>query len=239
MKQKGLRRRAWGIMYDRGWNRSALDDSLRSRLCHALSDWHHWYDWGHPVMWLVGRNDSGSSGIPRGRDMWWVPADHVEGIYASWLADVEQRNGCYVTTSYSVVKDAPVGWNIFDLQDDGHTIVIGRWPSSEEDGGHIQKIVGGMNRQQVRLFLRWYLWDHKAKAQWFGLRHWIYFKALHAAVNQKVPFACQRTPDKGAGGYSHWHCQRRKFHKGAHRFVNYTWAGPGARVQHDPAEAAL
>lgn len=237
--RRWVQRRVWRWMYDRGWQMSEMDDTLRSRICHAVNDWKRWYDWGHPLMWLVGRNDSGSSGVPRGRDMWWVSLDYVEGAERSWMADFEQRNGCYVTRDYSDVKAvATADWRIFDLQDDGRTVKIGRWPSRPEDGGHIQQIVGGLNIPQVRLFLRWYLFDHKVKAEWFGLRRWLYYKALHAAVNDKVPFSCQRVPDKGSGGYSHWHCQRRRWHKGAHRYRNYIWPGPGERVEYQPLEHA-
>lgn len=229
----------WRRGYDLGWTRSPLDDTLRSRIIHAFGDWKKWYDWGHPVMWLVGRNDSDSSGIPRGRDLWWLPVDHAEGIEASLVADLPQRHGCYLTTEYRRVREAPhVGWRIFDLQDGGSTVIIGRWPMYEEDKGRIQQIPGGLNRQQVRLFIRWYLWDHKVKAQWFGLRRWIYFKALTAAVHDKKPFSCQLVPERGSGGYSHWHCQERKWHKGDHRYNNYIWPGPGSRVEYAPTEVS-
>jgi len=235
---RNLRTRIYRAMYKAGWTTSEYDDTLRSRIAHALYDWKHWYDWGHPVMWLVGRYDSGNAGAPRGRDLWWIPVDHVEGAYAPLLAELEQRHGCYVTTDYRVVRECPIGWRIFDLQDDGMTVVIGRWPTEPEDGGHIQKIIGGMNRRQMRLLLRWYLWDHKAKAQWFGLRRWVYYKALHAAVAQRKPFSCAAVPARGSGGYSHWSCHLRKRHSGPHRFNNYTWSRSGERVQHDPVDAS-
>lgn len=242
-----MRRRAckwlWRRMYNAGWTLSKYDDTLRSRVAHAVYDWKHWYDWGHPLMWLVGRNDSGSAGVPRGRDMWWIPTEYVEGVAASLVADFEQRYGCYVTRRYEDVRStgADIDWRIFDLQDDGTVVKIGLWPNLPEHDGRLQPLPTwhGLNRKrEMRLFLRWYLVEHKGKAQWFGLRRWLYYKALHAAVHQKVPFSCQTTPERGSGGYAHWHCQRRRWHRGEHRYVNYTWAGTGTRVQYDPMEAA-
>lgn len=55
-------------------------------------------------------------------------------------------------------------------------------------------------------------------------------------MHDRKPFACQALPDRRSGGYRHWHCQLRKWHRGDHRFRNYTWAGPGHRVVHAPKE---
>lgn len=228
----------WRRMYDAGWTQSRLDDSLRSRIAHAIYDWKHWYDWGHPVMWLVGRNDSGSSGVPRGRDMWWIPTEYVEGIASPLVADFDKRFGCYVTTKYADIRTtgSDIDWRYYDLQDAGRTVKVGLWPNEPEHKGHVQPLP--WNELKVNLFLWWYVWQHKGKAQWFGLRPWLYYKALHAAVHDRKPFACQVVPENGSGGYSHWHCQRRKFHKGAHRYRNYIWPGPGERVQYDPQDVA-
>lgn len=230
--------RLWRVMYDRGWTRTEMDDTIRSRVAHALGDWKRWYDWGHPVMWLVGRYDSGSAGVPRGRDMWWIPKEYVEGIYASLVADFEVRRGCYVTKRYEDVRaTSDIPWRIFDLQDDGRTVKIALWPCEPEHGGRLQPLPWQeLTAQQTRLFVEWYLIDHKIKAQWFGLRRWTYFKALHWAVNAHSPFACGVVPEKGAGGYSHWHCELHKRHRGAHRYVNYVWPGPGERVRFEPKE---
>jgi hypothetical protein len=43
-------------------------------------------------------------------------------------------------------------------------------------------------------------------------------------------------PDEDAGGYRHWRCGRRRGHDGKHRFINYTWGGPGERVEYAPVE---
>lgn len=224
----------------RGWTRSGMDDTLRSRLAHGFREWHRWYAWGRPVMWLVGRNDSGSAGIPRGRDLWWIPTQYVEErLIKSYVADFEQRWGCYITREYAQVRltSGDIDWRIFDLRDDGTNVLIGLWPNQPEHKGRIQPMPTWhtLNRKsEMRLFLWWYLWEHKGKAQWFGLRHWIYFKALNNAVGGHSPFSCAKVPAKRSGGYSHWHCQRRKFHRGdEHRFNNMVWTGAG-RVEHRP-----
>lgn len=224
------------IMRKRGWTRIELDDTFRSRIAHAVGDWRRWYDWGHPVMWLVGRHDCGSAGCPRGRDLWWIPTQYVEeGVAASLLAGFEQRHGCYITTNYTDVRatSGDVDWRIYDLQDDGRTTKVGLWPNAPEHKGRLQPLP--WEELNVRLFLWWYLWEHKAKAQWFGLRRWVYYKALHWAVHAHSPFACNVVPDRGSGGYSHWHCGLRPRHRGAHRYHNYTWAGPGESVEYEPA----
>lgn len=237
MKLYDLTRRAHRVMYDRGWTHSDMDDTLRSRTAHAVGDWKRWYDWGHPVMWLVGRYDSGSAGVPRGRDLWWIPTQYVEGIAASLVADFEQRNGCYITTRYEDVRSTgkDIDWRIYDLQDDGRTVKVALYPNAPEHQGRLQPLP--WQELNVGLFLWWYLWQHKGKAQWFGLRPWTYYKALHWAVNAHSPFACGVVPERGSGGYSHWHCDLKKRHLGPHRYRNYIWPGPGERVQYAPIKA--
>lgn len=237
MKFYRITHRLWRVMYDRGWTKPEMDDTLRSRIAHAVGDWKRWYDWGHPVMWLVGRYDTGSAGSPRGRDMWWIRQDYVEGIATGLVADLEVRHGCYVTKRYEDVRktSADIEWRIFDLQDEGTTVKLGLWPCRPEHEGRLQPLPS-WESLPTRLFIEWYLIDHKIKAQWFGLRRWVYYKALHAAVHDKRPFSCAVVPEKGSGGYSHWHCQLRKWHKGPHRFHNYVWAGPPHRVEYRPVD---
>lgn len=221
-------------MRHRGWTKTPMDNTVRSRIAHAIGDWTRWYDWGHPVMWLVGRYHGGSAGVPRGRDMWWIPTEYVEGVAASLVADFEQRYGCYTTTRYEDVRatSGDIEWRVYDLQDDGRTVKVGLWPNSPEHKGRIQPLP--WQELETPLFLWWYLVQHKGRAQWFGVRPWVYYKALSWAVGAHSPFACGRVPDKGSGGYSHWHCDLRKRHGGPHRYRSYTWGGPGAKVQFAP-----
>lgn len=222
----------------RGWTGVALDDTIRSRIAHAIGDWNRWYDWGRPVMWLVGRYETGGAGAPRGRDLWWVPVEYVEGIAASLIADLDRRFGCYVTTDYSIVRSTSgdIEWRIYDLQDDGRTVKLGLWPNTPEHGGRMQPLP--WNELKVDLFLWWYVWQHKGRAQWFGLRSFVYYRALHAAVEAHNPFRCSETPALGTGGYRHWHCGLRRRHRGHHRYNEYVWDDAGSRVQHSPRRLA-
>ena len=230
-----LARSTYKRMRDRGWTKLEHDDTLRSRIARAVGDWYRWYAWGRPVMWLVGRYDCGNAGPPRGRDLWWIPTQYVEGIATSLVADFDQRFGCYITTQYTDVR-ATIGdipWRVYDLQDDGRTTKVGLYPNHPDHGGHMQPLP--WQDINAGLFVWWFLWQHKAKAQWFGLRRWIYYKALHAAVHSKVPFTCQQTPPPRSGGYSHWHCELGRKHKGQHRFRNYTWTA--SRVKYTPTSS--
>jgi hypothetical protein len=186
-------------------------------------------------MWLVGRNDSGSAGSPRARDLWYVRLNDLERFQVPFWADQANRLGFITTTDYRTVRAHPdVDWKIFDLQDDARTLVLGYWPTPSDNGRIKPAAIQG---NEITLFWRWYLIDHKLKAQWLGARSWLYYKALHAAVNKKKPFSCQVTPAPGSGGYSHWHCQLRKRHAGPHRYVNYTW-DPKDGVEYAPAASA-
>lgn len=231
--RRALVQRAAHAMRDRGWTQSALDNTFRARVARALGEWHHWWDWGHPVMWLVGRYDTGSAGVPRGRDLWWIPTEYVEGLPLNLVADFEQRFGCYVTTSYKDVRATigDISWRVYDLQDEGRTVKVGLWPSQPEHQGRMQPLP--WQELKVDLFLWWFVWQHLGRAQWFGIRRWAYYKALHAAVHQKIPFTCQQTPPKG--GYRHWYCELSRKHRGDHRFRNYTWSADA--VRHSPVSS--
>lgn len=234
--RSNLTKRAAKLMYRRGWTECCMDDTLRSRLARAAREWHNWYDWGHPVMWLVGRYDSGSAGVPRGHDLWWIPTEYVEGLSIHLVAGFEQRFGCYITTRYADVRATgdDIDWRIYDLQDDGRTVKVGLWPNCPDHGGRMQPLP--WQELKVDLFLWWYVWQHLGHAQWFGIRRWVYYKALHAAVSRKIPFTCQQTPPRGSSGYSHWHCELKRKHSGEHRFRNYTWSSN--RVSHNPVGAS-
>lgn len=194
--------------------RHVKDGGLADRLLTIAIDRHPWYDWGHRVMILVGRASLGDYGIPRGRDLWY-----------RFAADNEARGKIITTHRYSDVRDMPdAEWRIFDVQDDGHTVMLGWW------GDRIRFY--GLSRRELALFRRWDFWECRARGEWFGLRRWIYIKALHAAVDLKRPFACNATPAKGSGGYNHWHCELRGKHD-VHRFREYTWRDE-LKVEHSP-----
>lgn len=224
------RRSVAKALYRAGWAKSDLDDTMRSRIYHVISDMKHWSDWGHAAMWLVGRNDSGSAGAPRGRDLYYAHIDWMELPDRSWFAGQTDRHGFVTTTDHDTIrKHRSVPWKIFDLQDDGRTLVLGWWPEPGSDGRIRPDSIEG---NEIGLFWRWYWIDHLLKAQWLGLRQWVYYRALTAAVHQRRPFACNVTPDPGSGGYSHWHCQGKKRHRGAHTYHAYRWDGPGSSVRY-------
>lgn len=197
---------------------TALRKHLPRRAFDALAPDRPWWDWGHRVMALTGRDDSGSWGVPRPRDLWF-----------------RKVNGRMQTTRhYADVRANPSeDWRIFDSQNDGFEIIIGWWPHPAHGrGGQIHRD-GLDGRAEIELFRRWFFTEW-AVSEWFGLRRWAYYKGLHAAVNQRIPFTCQVTPPRESGGYDHWHCQERKRHAGPHRFRNYTW--DGGQVEYAPVE---
>jgi hypothetical protein len=41
--------------------------------------------------------------------------------------------------------------------------------------------------------------------------------------NRQYPQSAENGCGVKGGGYTHWRCQRPRFHRGPHRFNNYTW----------------
>lgn len=218
LRHKSLIERA---MCARRWHRSE-HGSLRHRLWDIVNLRHRWWDWGHPVMVLTGRENCGNYDPPRGRDMWYRP---VSGKFVTTYdyRDLDKVKG----------GRANADWKIFDVQDDGHTVMMGYYPTGPEE----RIAFYGLDRREQALFLRWFLVECKLRGEWLGIRRWVYYKALHAAVERKIPFTCQVTPDRHSGGYTHWHCQLKKRHEGKHRFNNYTWIGEHFQVEYEPANA--
>ena len=72
--------------------------------------------------------------------------------------------------------------------------------------------------------LGWRTW-HRTHNRWLDLR-----AVLVGACNADTWDA-----DEGRyWAYPHWRCGKRRGHPLPHRFVNYTWAGPGVRPVYDP-----
>lgn len=217
------------------------------RFRDAVLGVHGGRDWGHRLMALVGRNDTGSWGPPRARDLYvrvgWERREDRTAIEGTQNERVETTRAM---TAWEGVKRGEE-WRTFDWQDDGHTLRVG-WLG---DDGRIHDSGIGAVSGEVARFRRWFLWDSWVKAQWCGLRPWLYYKGLHAAVHRKYPFTCQVTPPRGTGGYSHWYCTvpvgllgalRRRLglpveHPMPHRYINYRWDGEGNRVDYDPQDA--
>lgn len=92
----------------------------------------------------------------------------------------------------------------------------------------------GLNKWECRLLGK-YL-RHWRRLDWYGARSWLYALALNAAVDQRKPFSCQAVPPKGSGGYSHWHCDQKRRHPGAHRFRNYVWDDTDGQAHYLPVD---
>lgn len=231
-----------------GWlrerDREAGNDRTR-RFRDAVLGIHGGNDWGHRLMALVGRDDTGSWGVPRVRDLYFREVHEKGGRELG----IPGRSLTIVTRdgweAWQGVRRGEETWRAFDCQNDGHTIRVGYLGS---DGRLHDSGIDG--RRELAMFRRWLLWDGWVKAEWFGLRRWLYFKGLHAAVNRKYPFTCQVTPPHGSGGYDHWYCTvdvgvlgtvRRWLgkpvdHPMPHRYMNYRWDGEGKRVAFDPRD---
>lgn len=190
--------------------RRPREGGIAHRIVTAFASRYRWYDWGHRVMVLVGRWDgTGTYNVPRGRDLWYWEDGKLRTTY-----------------DYAEVRAHPEReWKIFDVQNEGFEVKLGYW------GDRIAFY--GFDRAELRLFRRWDFWECRARGEWFGLRRWLYYRALHHAVHLKRPFACNQIPGAGTGGYSHWHCQERGRHT-THRFNNYTWTD--GKVSYDPRE---
>lgn len=216
----------------RGWHDPKLDGSIRGRIYDIVAQRRHWWDWGHPVMRLVGREYCGNAAWPRADDLYYVHPNWLEKVHRPWFADWPTRCGFYATADLDQVRAAPdAPWKVFDLQDDGHTLLLAWRYQPGGDGRHKPASIQG---REIDLLWRWWWIDHRLKAQWLGLRPWLYRKALHAAVHERKPFACNVTPERGAGGYPHWHCRLKRRHPGPHRYGSYVWPGPGAEVAYEP-----
>lgn len=200
--------------------KKVAEGGLAHRLLTIRVDRRRWYDWGHMLMTLVGQNRTGDYDAPRGRDLWYRFAN-----------ENESRGRIITTHRYADVRATEgqdVSWRIFDVQDDGGTVVMGFY------GDRIAHY--GLSRRELALFRRWDFWECRLRGEWFGLRRWLYFKGLHAAVHQRIPFTCQQAPPRGSGGYDHWHCELRGKHT-EHRFRAYVWTDD--RVTHRPSEPGV
>jgi len=233
--RKTLRRRAVWALRQADWKAGKYDRTKRLR---DLIDAHGQRDWGHRLMTLTGRNDSGSWGAPRGRDIYmrvgWERREDRTAIDGTQFERVITTDAM---TAWDGVQRGEE-WRTFDWQDDGTTIRVG-WLG--DDGRlHDSGLTGS---KEIRLFRRWLIWDGWIKAEWFGLRRWLYYKGLHAAVHQRGLRSCNALPPRGSGGYDHWYCQvrrpllavlsgNREHHDGPHQFNNMRWDDSNLRVQH-------
>lgn len=205
-------------LYGRGWAHDVPRDGLRRRVYELASHRGPWWDWGHPLMILVGVDDCGNRSEAN-PPTWFYRFGQpkrmpITGYPLHPLSTIE------VITSYAEFTARTKGMNE-DQLDEWKAI------STNQDGDlHLgRQFWGGpffdLNRWEQAL-LRRYL-RHTHIRDWFGARRWLYSLALHGAVNRKQPFRCHATPSRNSNGYSHWFCGKPRRHTGPHRFGNCTW----------------
>lgn len=204
---QALRKRGWA--YDTGAN------SLRRRIYCLFMESHPWWDWGHRLMILVGQDFGGNWSEPQ-HPTWWYKRVHGKPMWRTGYP----RSDFQIVTSYSEFRSLTEG-----LNEDGmyEWKAISTSQAGELHLGH-QYWGGnfyGLPRDEWALVGRWL--RVARRNDWWGLRSWLYSQALHAAVYRRKPFACNASPPKGQGGYSHWLCHLKRRHDGMHRFNNYVW----------------
>lgn len=219
-------------MRKRGWNHRTPGEGLRHRAYALASERHRWWDWGHRLMILVGSDDCGNWGEPE-PPTWWYRLGEPKKM----LRTKHPRHPLStfeIVTDYDEFKrktkglneDEMYAWKAICVNQDGELILGHRYW-----GGNFY----GMPKWETAL-LRRYLRKWR-RLDWYGLRSWLYSQALHAAVNQKIPFKCHAAPPSGSGGYSHWLCDQKRKHAGPHRFRNYEWTE--GKVEHTPTKQEI
>jgi hypothetical protein len=213
-----LRRRLWRCAYDRGWSRGKLIGSFRHRILDVLGQRHPWWDWGHPLMTLVGQEWCGSWREPV-PPTWWYrlgkPKRMVKTGYPQHPLSTYE-----IITSYKEFQARTVGLNEDEMYE-WQAICVDSDGSLQLGHRYWGGTFYGLSHWDVAL-LRKYLRMWR-RLDWWGLRSWIYKQALNAAVDRKKPFACNAVPPRGHGGYSHWHCTLKRRHGGLHRFRDSYW----------------
>lgn len=203
---------------------------LGMRVFRLISTRKPWYDWGGRLMILVGQDQGGNYSEPE-PVTWWYRLGPPKRM---WFTGYPR----HPLSTFEVVKDLKTfralteglnddqmyEWKAMSTSQDGELILGHRYW-----GGNFY----GLTKSEVAL-LRRYL-RHWRRIDWFGLRSWLFLVALHAAVHTKKPFACNVTPARGSGGYSHWNCHEKRKHDGPHIFNNYTWV-EGEHVNHEPRD---
>ena len=214
-------------MRKREWNMSRYSNNWRHHVLDLVADRHPWWDWGHKLMIVVGQDQGGNWSSPE-PPTWYYrlgPAKRMwhTGYPRHPLSTFE------VITDYSAFRERTAGMNEDQLYE---------WSAinTNQDGdlhlGHQYwgQQFYGLNHWEVALLRRYLRKWHRL--DWYGARSWLYSLALNAAVDRKRPGACNVTPPRGSGGYSHWHCEAKRRHAGDHRFGNYIWPGGTARVEY-------
>lgn len=227
-----VRDRAATLLRRRGWSRRGF----RRRVYCLLTDRHHWYDWGHRLMVLVGDDDCGNWSEPEA-PTWWYRQRAPKRMWRTGYPR-HPLSTYEIVTDYDTYKARTAGLNEDQMYE---------WRAlcTNQDGGlHLgHQYWGGrfyeMSKADVALLRRYLRAWHRH--DWYGLRSWLYSQGLHAAVYVRKPGACNAAPPKGQGGYDHWLCQERRGHDGWHRFNSYLWGdidGEPIGVHHMPVSTS-
>lgn len=204
------------------WHHGTPNNGIRHRILDIVDDHHPWWDWGHKLMVIVGRDEGGSWSEPR-PPTWWYRLGPPKRM---WRTKYPRHplSTYEIITDYATFRERTKGlnddqmyeWQAIGVNQDGDLHLGHRyWGGTFYD----------LRRCDWALLRRWMrAWR---RLDWWGLRSWLYSQALNAAVHQKKPFACNAVPPRGQGGYDHWHCRLRRGHDGMHRYNAYTWGEIG------------
>lgn len=69
-------------------------------------------------------------------------------------------------------EDDPGEYRVYNIKNDGYELWIGT----------MNKWAWHMSRKEAHQVAKFIIWDWWIKAEWFGFRRWLYYKALHRAV---------------------------------------------------------
>lgn len=214
-KRTPPRRLARWLQMNRGWR---LSNGWRRRILDLLNHRHPWWDWGHRVMVLVGKDDGGNWGEPE-PPTWFYRLGagsrmRFTGYPVHPLSTIEviKDYATFHEHTKGLNEDELYEWKAICVNQDGE-LQLGKqfW------GGTFF----GLNRWETRLLAK-YLRRWR-RLDWWGARTWLYLAALQSAVNQRKPFSCQATPARDSNGYNHWHCELPKRHAPPHRYHAVVW----------------
>src|SRR6185437_7202827 len=233
--RRPVRDRAAKLMRSRKWSYEKPSNGLRARLYALVVAHHPWWDWGHYLMILTGTDFGGNWSEPE-PPTWWY---HRVGKKQMWRTGYPRDRFQIIKGDYEEFRRLTEGlnedrmyeWKAVGFDQDGQLFLGHRYW-----GGDFY----GLPQDEVAIVRRYLRMAHRHG--WFGLRHWLYSQALHAAVYRHKPGSCRATPPKGQGGYDHWFCQLKRRHDGMHRFNNYVWGDIGGEpvgALYDPQEARI
>ena len=204
------------------WRWNFAHGTIRRRIYDLVSCHYPWWDWGHRMMIVTGSDWGGGNWSEPEPPVWYyrmVPGKRQWRTgYPTRRPQIVKTYDEFMSITEGINKDSyeHYEWRAICTSQDNE-LHIGRmyW------GGNFYGLTYGEMRVLVRWLMRW------EAINWFGLRTWLHKQGLHAAVETRKPFACNQSPPKGAGGYSHWLCHKKRGHEDPHSTGNYEWEDLG------------